>query len=137
MNEQHPKGGPPCGPYGFAGCYCKGFNSPEEAENPYPAERQLPHKYWQMGHEARASIFPWRYIPTEAATREVLTGDSPFSRIADADENARLRGLLWEAREALRQIAEYDGEPIWQDDRGDAAYEMLRIAVEAHQKTIP
>ena len=34
-------------------------------------------------------------------------------------------------REALQKIANYDRESIWNDDRDDAAYDMLNIARKA------
>lgn len=39
-------------------------------------------------------------------------------------ENKRLR-------EALVAISEYDGQPIWNDDRDDAAQDMLDIAAKS------
>ena len=34
-------------------------------------------------------------------------------------------------REALQKIADYDKESIWDDDRDDAAYQILDIARQA------
>jgi len=52
-----------------------------------------------------------------------------------ADEFLDERNAMKELVKALEKIASYDDEPIWNDDRDDAANEMLELAREALSKT--
>jgi hypothetical protein len=61
-------------------------------------------------------------------------GDGWFDTIEEATAAWNTRApsdALKEAVAALTRLAQFEDEPIWSDDRDDAAYEMVSIAQKA------
>lgn len=55
----HPLGGPPSKGPNTIDCCHEGLHSTgTTADNPYPPARWLPHRFWELGRQARDKIFP-------------------------------------------------------------------------------